>query len=141
MSLDAEMTPLEAGCELSERVMPGLEAALAKKYDDLLPGFSEWQISTVYGGVYARDGLDMKTRQLATVEGLAVMGAQTRPQLKIHVAAALKNGATKREIADCNDFSWIWSAPLMCEDIPQVRQLLATQCSFRRLQCDTSLPS
>ena len=100
MSLDAEMTPLEAGCELSERVMPGLEAALAKKYDDLLPGFSEWQISTVYGGVYARDGLDMKTRQLATVEGLAVMGAQTRPQLKIHVAAALKNGATKREIAE-----------------------------------------
>ncbi len=100
MSLGADMTPLEAGRELSERVMPGLEAALAKKYDDLLPGFSEWQISTVYGGVYARDGLDMKTRQLATVAGLAVMGAQTRPQLKIHVAAALKNGATKREIAE-----------------------------------------
>ena len=53
MSLDADMTPLEAGRELSERVMPGLETALAKKYDDLLPGFSEWQIGTVYGGVYA----------------------------------------------------------------------------------------
>ena len=100
MSLDADMTPLEAGRELSERVMPGLEAALAKKYDDILPGFSEWQIGTVYGGVYARDGLDMKTRQLATVAGLAVMGAQTRPQLKIHVASALKIGATKREIAE-----------------------------------------
>ncbi len=100
MSLDADMTPLEAGRELSERVMPGLEAALAKKYDDLLPGFSEWQIGTVYGGVYARDGLDMKTRQLATVAGLAVMGAQTRSQLKIHVASALKIGATKREIAE-----------------------------------------
>ena len=100
MSLDADMTPLEAGRELSERVMPGLEAALAKKYDEILPGFSEWQIATVYGGVYARDGLDMKTRQLATVAGLAVLGGQTRPQLKIHVAAALKLGATKREIAE-----------------------------------------
>jgi len=100
MSLDADMTPLEAGRELSERVMPGLEAALAKKYDEILPGFSEWQIATVYGGVYARDGLDMKTRQLATVAGLAVMGAQTRPQLKIHVASALKIGATKREVAE-----------------------------------------
>lgn len=100
MSLDDDMTPLEAGRELSERVMPGLEAALAKKYDDLLPGFSEWQIGTVYGGVYARDGLDLKTRQLATIAGLAVLGAQTRPQLKIHVAAALKIGATKREIAE-----------------------------------------
>ncbi len=96
MSLDADMTPLEAGRELSERVMPGLETVLAKKYDDLLPGFSEWQIGTVY----ARDALDMKTRQLATVAGLAVMGAQTRPQLKIHVASALKIGATKREIAE-----------------------------------------
>ena len=100
MSLDADMTPLEAGRELSERVMPGLEAALAKKYDEILPGFSEWQIGTVYGGVYARDGLDMKTRQLATVAGLTTMGGQTRPQLKIHVAAALKLGATKREIAE-----------------------------------------
>ena len=100
MSLDADMTPLEAGRELSERVMPGLEAALAGKYDEILPGFSEWQIATVYGGVYARDGLDMKTRQLATIAGLAVLGAQTRPQLKIHVAAALKLDATKREIAE-----------------------------------------
>lgn len=100
MSLDADMTPLDAGRELSERVMPGLEAALAKKYDEILPGFSEWQIATVYGGVYARDGLDMKTRQLATVAGLTTMGGQTRPQLKIHVAAALKLGATKREIAE-----------------------------------------
>ena len=100
MSLDADMTPLEAGRELSEQVMPGLEAALAKKYDEILPGFSEWQIATVYGGVYARDGLDLKTRQLATVAGLTTMGGQTRPQLKIHVAAALKLGATKREIAE-----------------------------------------
>jgi 4-carboxymuconolactone decarboxylase len=100
MSLGADMTPLEARRELSERVMPGLETALAKKYDDLLPGFSEWQIGTVYGSVYARDALDMKTRQLATVAGLAVMGAQTRPQLKIHVASALKIGATKQEIAE-----------------------------------------
>lgn len=100
MSLDADMTPLEAGRGFSERVMPGLETVLAKKYDDLLPGFSEWQIGTVYGGVYARDALDMKTRQLATVAGLAVMGAQTRPQLKIHVASVLKIGATKREIAE-----------------------------------------
>ena len=100
MSFDDDMGPLEAGRELSERVMPGLVAALAKKYDDLLPGFSEWQIATVYGGVYARDGLDLKTRQLATIAGLAVLGAQTRPQLKIHVAAALKLDATKREIAE-----------------------------------------
>ncbi|MEO0386775.1 MAG: carboxymuconolactone decarboxylase family protein [Pseudomonadota bacterium] len=90
--------PLEAGRTLSEKRMPGLEAALAARYDAWLPGFSEWQISTVYGGIYGRDGLDDKTRQLATVAALAVLGGQTRPQLKIHVKAALSVGATPREI-------------------------------------------
>ena len=91
---------LDAGRKLSEEIMPGLEAALAAKYDALLPGFSEWQISTVYGGVYAREGLDMRTRQIATVAALAVLGKQTEPQLKIHVKAARKLGVSQREIAE-----------------------------------------
>ncbi len=92
---------LEAGRALSEAVMPGLEAALSDRYDDLLPGFSEWQVSSVYGGVYAREGLDMKTRQIATVSALASMGESVRPQFKIHVKAALDLGWTEREIAEC----------------------------------------
>lgn len=100
MSNAANTSQLERGREVSEAVMPGLEAALAARYDELLPGFSEYQIGNVYGGIYARDGADLKTRQIATVAALAVLGGQTRPQLKIHVAAALKLGATKREIAE-----------------------------------------
>ncbi|MEM1301074.1 MAG: carboxymuconolactone decarboxylase family protein [Pseudomonadota bacterium] len=88
------------GQALSEEVMPGLEAALSERYDDLLPGFAEWQISTVYGGVYDRPGLDMKTRQIATVAALATMGLKARPQLKIHVKAALDKGWSEREIAE-----------------------------------------
>ncbi len=100
MSLADQTSDLERGRALSEEVMPGLEAALAKRYDPWLPGFSEWQVGTVYGGVYARDGLDYKTRQLATVAALAVLGGQTRPQLKVHVKAALSIGANAREIME-----------------------------------------
>jgi 4-carboxymuconolactone decarboxylase len=93
-------TFLAKGRAASEAVMPGLEKALADRYDALLPGFSEWQIASVYGGVYARDGLDKKSRQIATIAGLTTLGGQTKPQLKIHVKAARDMGITQREIAE-----------------------------------------
>ncbi|MDJ0626948.1 MAG: carboxymuconolactone decarboxylase family protein [Rhodobacter sp.] len=100
MTAAAPHNALSVGRELSEQVMPGLEAALAKKYDRFLPGFSEWQIATVYGGPYARDGVSAKTRQIATVAALTAMGAQTAPQLKIHIKAALDAGWSAREISE-----------------------------------------
>ena len=100
MTPAAPNSALTRGRAVSEQVMPGLEAALAAKYDQYLPGFSEWQIATVYGGPYDRDGVDFKTRQIATVAALAALGQQTRPQLKIHVRAALDAGWTPREVAE-----------------------------------------
>ena len=80
--------------------MPGLEAALSDRYDDLLPGFSEMQIETVYGNFYGREGLDMRSRQIATIAALTAQGAQNVPQLKIHVEAGRKLGISQREIAE-----------------------------------------
>ena len=100
MSLDEPHNALERGRALSEQVMPGLEAALAKKYDAYLPGFSEWQVGTVYGGIYDRDGLDLRTRQIATISALAVLGGQTAPQLKVHVKAARDMDISQREISE-----------------------------------------
>lgn len=100
MSGTIDITALEAGRQMSEQVMPGLEAALSEKYDRYLPGFAEWQIGTVYGGPYAREGVDFKTRQIATVAALAAMGQQTRPQLGIHVKAAREAGWSQREICE-----------------------------------------
>ncbi len=83
----------------TERVNPGMEAALRARYDDLLPGLAR-DLVELNGRTYARGVLDDKTRALATVAALAVLGAQTRPQLKIHVAASLSVGATRAEIAE-----------------------------------------
>ena len=93
-------TLLAKGRVASEAAMPGLEKALADRYDALLPGFSEWQIASVYGGVYARDGLDARSRQIATIAGLTAIGGQTSPQLRIHVKAARDMGISQREISE-----------------------------------------
>lgn len=93
-------TALARGKALSEQVMPGLHEALDARYSKYVPGLPDWLVSSVWGGVYARDGLDMKTRQLATLAALTALGGQTRPQLKVHVGAALEAGATPQEISE-----------------------------------------
>ncbi len=90
----------EKGQAISETFNPGMEAALRGRYDDLVPGLSRSAVDFAWGQQYAREGLDIKTRWLATVAALTALGGQTRPQLKVNIAAALKSGATKREVGE-----------------------------------------
>ncbi|WP_417773728.1 carboxymuconolactone decarboxylase family protein [Stappia sp.] len=91
---------LEKGRGLAARLNPDLEAVLAERYDDLLPGFAESLIEWAYGRHYARGGLDLKTRQLCTVAALTVLGGQTGPQLKINIEHTLAAGASRTEIIE-----------------------------------------
>lgn len=88
------------GKGLAETYNPGMEAALAGRYDALVPGMSKSVVDFAWGQQYGREGLDTKTRWLATVAALTAIGGQTRPQLKVNIAAARKAGATQREIGE-----------------------------------------
>lgn len=91
----------ERAKELAEAHNPGIEDALRERYGKWLPaGVAEAVVGHAWGAVYGRDGLDMKTRTLATVAALAVMGGQTRPQLKVNIGSALNAGASPREICE-----------------------------------------
>ncbi|MCR9124406.1 MAG: carboxymuconolactone decarboxylase family protein [Phyllobacteriaceae bacterium] len=93
-------TTYERGQELSEALNPGMEQALRDRYEALVPGMAQSVVDFAYGQQYARDGLDLKTRYLATVAALTALGGQTRPQLKVNIAGARKAGATEREIGE-----------------------------------------
>ncbi|MEM7177874.1 MAG: carboxymuconolactone decarboxylase family protein [Pseudomonadota bacterium] len=88
------------GQQLSEEFNPGMEAALQGRYDALVPGMSKSLVDFAWGQHYARDGLDIKTRWLATIAALTALGGQTRPQLKVNIAAARRAGASEREIGE-----------------------------------------
>ena len=92
--------PLEAGRRLVDKVNPGMEEALEARYGHLLPGMAESVVEFAYGRQCARDGLDLKTRYLATIAALTALGGQTRPQLKVNIGGALDVGATEKEIAE-----------------------------------------
>lgn len=101
------MTALSDGRMLSETLNPGMEAALDARYGHLLPGMAESVVEFAYGRQYARPGLDLKTRYIATIAALTALGGQTRPQLKVNISGALKAGASREEIAEA-----IWQMAL-----------------------------
>ncbi len=90
----------EQGQALSEQVNPGMEAALAARYDALVPGLSRMVVEVPYGTFYARGVVDEKTRLLATVAALTAQGGQTKPQLKVNIASARNVGASREEICE-----------------------------------------
>ncbi len=91
---------LEKGRKLLQDIDPELESILAERYDHLVPEFAESVVDMAYGRMYAREGLDIKTRLLATIAALTALGAQTAPQLKVNITNALKAGVSKREICE-----------------------------------------
>lgn len=90
----------EVGKTLSEELNPGMEAALEARYGHIVPGMARSVVDFAYGQQYARQGLDLKTRYLATIAALTALGGQTKPQLKVNISGALKAGATQQEIGE-----------------------------------------
>lgn len=90
----------ERGRELSERLNPGMEDALRRRYDALVPGLAEGVVDFAYGQQYAREGLGLRERYIATIAALTALGGQTAPQLKVNIAGGRKAGLSRREIGE-----------------------------------------
>ena len=91
---------LERGRRLVAQVNPGMEEALEARYGALLPEMPESLVEFAYGRQYARAGLDLKSRYIATIAALTALGGQTRPQLKINIAGGRAAGLSREEIAE-----------------------------------------
>ncbi len=90
----------DAGRALSEELNPGMEAALDARYGHLVPGLAESVVDFAYGRQYARPGLPLRDRYLATIAALTALGGQTAPQLKVNIAGGRKAGLTQQEIGE-----------------------------------------
>ncbi|SDR95225.1 carboxymuconolactone decarboxylase family protein [Halopseudomonas sabulinigri] len=66
---------------------------------DVCPDLARYIIEFPFGDIYARPGLDLKSREIATVAALTALG-HCAPQLKVHVNAALNIGCTPDEIKE-----------------------------------------
>ncbi len=73
-------------------------SAVIEKMKLISPDFTRYLLEFVFGEIYARPGLDIKTKEAVTIAGMVTLGAAL--QLKVHVRAALNLGFTEQEIVE-----------------------------------------
>ncbi|OED72207.1 4-carboxymuconolactone decarboxylase [Vibrio splendidus ZS-139] len=66
---------------------------------DICPDLAKYTIEYPFGDIYSRPGLDLKSREIATVAALTALG-NCDPQLKVHLNAALNVGCSEEEVKE-----------------------------------------
>ena len=66
---------------------------------DIAPDFARYVVEFPFGDIYDRPGLDLKSREIATIAALTALG-NARPQLEVHIHAGLNVGCTRTEIVE-----------------------------------------
>ena len=89
----------ERGKELLDRINPENAARLEENLHDIAPDMAGYVFEFAYGDIYSRPGLDIKSRELATVAALTALG-NAPLQLKSHINGALNAGWSREEIVE-----------------------------------------
>jgi len=88
----------EEGMEMRRRVLGSDHVDRAiEATTDLDRGFQEWITENVWGDVWTRPGLDLKTRSLLTI---AIVGALNHEELELHLRASFSTGVSREEVAE-----------------------------------------
>lgn len=74
-------------------------AQVIERLSEFAPEFARHLVEFVFGDVYIRPQLDLRTRQIATIAALTALG-HTLPQLEIHVRGGLRVGLTQQDLIE-----------------------------------------
>lgn len=89
------------------------------------PDFARYIVEFPFGDVYARPGLGLRERELATVAALTALG-HAQPQLRVHLHAALHVGCTPQEIVEVVMQMAVYAGfPAALNALGQVRDVFA----------------
>ena len=89
----------ERGRKKFEEINPGASDRIAERLKDIAPDFIRYIDEFIFGDIFSRPGLDLKSRQIAIVAALTCLG-NARPQLKAHIHNSLNVGWTRQEIVE-----------------------------------------
>lgn len=89
------------GQEALDRISASSGQAVVSSFDGIAPDLGRYIVEFAYGDVFARPGLDLKSRELATVAALTATGrAGDLTPLTVHINAALNVGSSAREVTE-----------------------------------------
>jgi len=96
---DENAPEYQRGMDQLHKQLGPMADAYIRNIKALAPEFAWVNVTFPFGELYPRKTVDMKTRELCTVAALTVQGFSL-PQLKLHVQAALRAGASRSEVAE-----------------------------------------
>jgi 4-carboxymuconolactone decarboxylase len=113
------------GLDLLEQLHGGHAGeAIVAEMQDICPFFAEMTIDWALGGVMARPGLDLLTRQFVLIAACVTLG-HAEPQLRAHVESALKTGATREQITEVIlQLTFYAGGPAVRNSLVSIRDLL-----------------
>lgn len=92
-------TRLERGRRALAEIDGEAGARVVDALADIAPDFATYLLEFPFGDIYARPGLGLREREIATIAALAAMG-NAAPQLKVHLEAGLNVGLSRAEIVE-----------------------------------------
>ena len=95
-------------------------AARDGRETDFTAAYNRLAEEAAYGMVWSRDGLDLKTRSLLTIASLTALGRAG--ELRVHLLAAINNGATAEEIREAILHTAIYAGFPAARDATQIAQ-------------------
>ena len=89
----------DRGLKNLEKIHPEASKALMESLKDIAPDLGRFVVEFPYGDIYERPGLDLKSREIATIAALTAIG-DTKPELRDHIKGALNVGCERQEIIE-----------------------------------------
>ncbi|CCC86041.1 4-carboxymuconolactone decarboxylase [Paenibacillus polymyxa M1] len=89
----------EVGLQLMNEVVGEFGGHTRDFLKGVAPDFERFLVEFPFGDIYSRPGLDLKSREIATIAALTALGYAI-PQVKVHINGALNVGCTKEEILE-----------------------------------------
>ena len=89
----------ERGSIIINKLMEGADQSVLKGIGKVAPDLGNYILEFIFGDLYNRPGLDLKTKQMLTITILATLG-NAKPQLAYHINCGLNIGITQQEIID-----------------------------------------
>jgi len=97
MNIAADIRPGDDAVDVSDKLVGKTRTRLLREMMDFFDIPAEF-VEHIFGKLYARDVLTQRERELCAVAALCVLSRGN--ELKSHIIAAVRAGATKQEIAE-----------------------------------------
>lgn len=88
---------IERGKKKINELMEGADQGVLKGLGKTAPDLANYVLEFIFGDLYSRDGLDLKTKQMLTITILATLG-NAKPQLAYHINCGLNIGISREDI-------------------------------------------